>query len=81
MLFRSPQGCDRCYNTGYQGRIAIYELVVIDATLRRMINEDASESDMAGYAHTQTQNIKESAYHLVREGTTSYVEAVRVIQD
>jgi len=76
-----PKGCDKCYNTGYQGRIAIYELVEIDATLRRMINEDASESDMGTYAHTQTQSIKESAYHLVREGTTSYVEAVRVIQD
>ena len=81
MQLYSPQGCEKCYNTGYQGRIAIYELIKVDKTLRRMINDNKSETDMAAYAHTQTQDINESAYDLVRKGITSYVEAVRVIQD
>lgn len=77
----SSRGCDKCYQTGYQGRIAIYELVEMDDRLRTMINNNTSEAEMSAYAHTHCQSIEESAYDLVRQGVTSFIEATRVIQE
>jgi len=51
------KGCARCRNTGYYGRIGIYELLIISDEIRRLIHEDKSEAQ-----------IKVSG---VREGTTS----------
>ena len=76
-----PKGCERCYQTGYSKRIAIYELVEVDAKLRAMINDNASEQQMANYAHTRTKSIQDNAYDLVRRGVTSFTEAMRVIRD
>ena len=36
------RGCAQCNNTGYRGRIAIHEIIAIDAPLRRMISDHAS---------------------------------------
>ena len=77
----APRGCDKCYQTGYQKRIAIYELIEIDDKLRVMINQNASETEMADYTHRKNPSIQESSYDLVRQGVTSFIEATRVIQE
>ena len=33
-----PAGCDECRNTGYMGRAGIYEMLVVDKTIRKLIN-------------------------------------------
>ena len=76
-----PKGCEKCYQTGYSKRIAIYELVEVDAPLRAMINDNASEQQMVNYAHKQTKSIQANAFDLVRNGVTSFTEAMRVIRD
>jgi general secretion pathway protein E/type IV pilus assembly protein PilB len=37
--FRKGRGCDRCRNTGYKGRMGIFEICVLDDEIRRMVNE------------------------------------------
>ncbi len=76
-----PVGCDKCYKTGYSKRTAIYELIEIDAELRRMINDNSPEEKMATYAHKKSQTIVENAYQLARTGMTDLAEVIRVIQE
>ena len=40
--FRKGHGCDRCRNTGYKGRMGIFEICVLDDEIRRMVNEGLS---------------------------------------
>jgi general secretion pathway protein E/type IV pilus assembly protein PilB len=42
--FRKGHGCDRCRNTGYKGRMGIFEVFVLDDEIRRMVNEGLSAS-------------------------------------
>ena len=39
----TPKGCMACGNTGFHGRIAIYELLVIDNAVRNLLHADATE--------------------------------------
>jgi len=48
--FYKSIGCMQCQNIGYQGRLGLYEMVINDDTLRQMIHDGASETDMSAYA-------------------------------
>ena len=41
-VFQYGQGCDYCNNTGYKGRLGIYEILVMDDTLRELVMRQAS---------------------------------------
>ncbi|MBR9825928.1 MAG: type II secretion system ATPase GspE [Alphaproteobacteria bacterium] len=79
-LYR-PKGCSQCKQLGYEGRTGIYELVMVDDTLRRLIHDDARESDMAGHAFDQRKTLFENGVDLVLNGTTSLSEVLRVCRD
>lgn len=74
------QGCEACSQTGYQGRIGVYELIQIDDTIRHMIHSGASEAEMSAYAHQSVPSIQQSALQLVIEGKTCLAEVLRVIR-
>jgi len=71
-------GCVHCGNSGYKGRIGVFEAVRIDETLRRMINEGGDESLIARHAFLNAPNISSAARALVRDGETSAEEAIRI---
>ena len=72
------RGCDACGNSGYRGRIGVFEAVRIDDVIRRMINDDAAEDAIAAYAFARTSTLASAARALVREGVTTPEEAVRI---
>ena len=74
------QGCEACHHTGYQGRLGLYELIVIDDTLRQMIHSDASESELDAYAHQSMPSIHQNGRDLVLQGATTLEEVLRVTQ-
>ncbi|WP_126452301.1 type II secretion system ATPase GspE [Sulfuriflexus mobilis] len=74
-------GCPNCNNIGYRGRIGLYELVIIDETLRGMIHDGASEQEMEQQARKSTQGIREEGRRLVLSGTTSLEDVLRVTHD
>lgn len=76
-----PKGCEKCFNTGYNKRTAVYELVVVDDQMREMINANKSEGEMTAYARTKTPSILESGHELVRQGDTDLAEIIRVVQE
>lgn len=72
------KGCQTCGGKGYSGRIGIYELAKIDGTLRRMIQEGASEQDMEAVAFENNDTLADSGRALVMEGVTTIEEVLRV---
>jgi len=74
-----PTGCGRCNQTGYEGRIGLYELMEVDETLKTMIHEDASESIMSTHAFAHSNTLTQSGFAHVRAGLTSTEEVIRVV--
>jgi general secretion pathway protein E len=76
------QGCAACGHSGYRGRTGIYELLSVDADLRRMIHDAASEEAIRAHAraHGMT-SLREDGARWVADGTTSLEEVLRVTRD
>lgn len=73
------EGCSECNNSGYKGRIAIHEVVVITKKMKILLESRASEDEMRKLAISEgTQMLKDSARDLVLEGITTVDELNRV---
>jgi general secretion pathway protein E len=66
---------------GFRGRTGIYELVLIDDTMRTMIHDGASELDLDRHARTQTPSIREDGRRKVLQGETTIEEVLRVTRE
>jgi general secretion pathway protein E len=76
------QGCEQCHQTGYQGRTGIFELLSVDAAMRELIHNQASEADLKRAALMGgMQLMREDGQRLVNEGVTTLEELVRVTRD
>ena len=71
-------GCPVCHNIGYTGRLALYEIVVMDDALRGMIHDSAREIDMAAHAFKSRRTLLQSGAQHVIAGRTSAEEVLRV---
>lgn len=76
--FWHPQGCERCRHSGYQGRIAIHEVITIDPALRRAIGESQGESAMETLLRQQARSLRQNGLLRVMQGDTSLEEVLRV---
>lgn len=76
---RRGRGCVQCNNTGYKGRIAIHEILVLDKALRTMITNGASTDDLFDYAHGKQgmETLRESATALLKEGKIGIDELLK----
>ena len=74
------KGCMSCGHTGYSGRIAIYEFVLITKEIRKAILSNKTSDELLEIANGQGMiTLKDSCRELILNGITSYREAVRVI--
>jgi type IV pilus assembly protein PilB len=72
-------GCAECGGTGYRGRTAIYEVLVVDAAMRSVLLRDASESAILAQARSQNMTtLRAAALEKARRGETTYEEVMRV---
>ena len=77
-LYRGT-GCTECNESGYKGRIAIHEIVVMTKTMKTLLEKRASEEEMRQLAVKEgTQMLADSAAALVLEGITTIDEMSRV---
>ena len=77
---RRGMGCAQCNNTGYRGRTAIHEILIIDAALRRMISGHATVEEIINYGreHQDMRTLRESGLKLVKEGITTPEELMKI---
>ncbi|MDD2592539.1 MAG: ATPase, T2SS/T4P/T4SS family [Erysipelotrichaceae bacterium] len=74
------KGCSHCNNTGYTGRTAVFEIVLIDANLQRMIANKVGMDAMVDYvAKEKTRMLKDEVMELIEKGTTSVEEGIRIL--
>ncbi|GJL90718.1 type II secretion system ATPase GspE [Hyphococcus sp.] len=73
-------GCGRCNQTGYEGRIGVYELIVVDEKLKRLIHDGANEQDIAGHAFHHAMTLTQSGFRHALAGATSIEEVLRVVR-
>ncbi|MGE8649960.1 MAG: type II secretion system ATPase GspE [Acinetobacter sp.] len=80
---RLPQlhGCERCGNTGFSGRTAIYEIVPVDEHMRRLIHSNAAEYELETYARQQSGSIRDDGLRKVLAGKTTIEEVLRVTNE
>ncbi|MCC5887877.1 MAG: type II/IV secretion system protein [Gammaproteobacteria bacterium] len=72
-------GCHNCHGTGYLGRHAVYELMIITPELRARIADGASAVELASLAQNDGMiPLTTNALSLARQGITSLAEVVRV---
>jgi len=77
-IIYEARGCPACGNSGYKGRIGVFEAVRVDENVRRMINAGGDETAITAYAFRTAQNLRTSVRDLVRDGVTTAEEAVRI---
>ena len=73
-----PVGCPSCNNTGFAGRIGVFEAVRVDETIRRLINDNGDEAIIALHAFLKQPNLSSAARKLVASGQTTPEEAIRI---
>ncbi|MEM7452967.1 MAG: ATPase, T2SS/T4P/T4SS family [Planctomycetota bacterium] len=71
-------GCNSCNNTGYKGRVGLFELMVLDDDLRDLIMEGAATDKMRNVAHKKGMRLlRDSGIEFIFDGTTTAEEVVR----
>jgi len=77
--FRQATGCGTCRGTGYRGRKAVAELLVLNDEIRELIIGRAPIRQLKDAARRAgTRSLRDNALDLVRDGVTSLEEANRV---
>ncbi len=72
-------GCPRCGNTGYRGRIGLFEVMEVDDRVREMVIERYPSHEIEDYAIScGMTTLRDSAIAKVRDGVVSLAEAARV---
>jgi general secretion pathway protein E/type IV pilus assembly protein PilB len=75
--FRKGRGCDKCRDTGYKGRMGIFEIIVLDDEIRRMVNEGISVSELRQRARDLgMRTMREDGIRKVLSGMTTPDEVI-----
>lgn len=77
--FRHGKGCVHCYNTGYRGRVGVFELLEINAEMANALRDNSVRKfNDAAHAHENYRPLGFSALELAMQGTTTFDEVMRV---
>lgn len=80
--FYKAQGCSKCRRTGYSGRLALFELMVINDEIRRMIVDNATIDELESAGMRQgMKTLRQDGVEKAMKGLTSLDEVMRVTQD
>ena len=79
-MIRKACGCPACNHTGYRGRVAVHEILMIDREVRRLITEGAPVEEIKEYAvrNQGMRTLKQAALHYMEIGITSVEEVMKV---
>lgn len=76
-----PVGCAECHGTGYAGRIGVFEVLRMDAVLRKHVLAGASETELREYAlEAGLVTMQDDAFDKIASGETSVGEFRRVLR-
>ncbi|MBX9961629.1 MAG: type IV-A pilus assembly ATPase PilB [Burkholderiales bacterium] len=77
-----PNGCEVCKNTGYKGRVGIYQVMPISEEINRIIMKNGDAIDIADQAQREgIRDLRQSGLLKVRQGLTSLEEVEAVTNE
>jgi type IV pilus assembly protein PilB len=77
---RQKAGCNRCNNTGFKGRIGVYQLLPMTEAVARLAARGATHDEIAGVAREQgMRSLWEDGLEKVAAGVTTFEELARVV--
>jgi len=76
-LYRAGS-CEFCNHTGFAGRLALFELVEMDAELQNLIHEDKGEAELEKAVRKHVPSIRDAGFAQVVHGVTTIEEVLRV---
>jgi general secretion pathway protein E len=80
--FYEGRGCERCANTGFIGRVGIYELMLMNDELRKLTIGKADSGQIRKKAlESGMRSLRDDGWLKVRQGLTTLSEVLRVTQD
>lgn len=75
------KGCDRCRKTGYSGRLGIYELLVMDDSLRDLVTSNPDVTNLRKVCRERgLVTLREDGFQKVQKGMTTVDEILRVTE-
>lgn len=76
----NPDGCDQC-NSGYSGRVGIFEVMEVTPELKQAITKGASVSELESISRKQGMlSLEQSGAMKLKQGITSHAELQRVLR-
>jgi type IV pilus assembly protein PilB len=73
-----PNGCSNCHNTGYRGRVGLFEVMRVDDNIKDLILGRASSQAIKKKAlENGTNTLRQSGLHKIKQGVTSIEEVLR----
>ena len=82
--FYRGKGCPECFDTGYRGRTAVFEIFPLTIKVRRMIAAHATREEIETVLKDPSSHfvsLKDNAIKLVEEGLTTDTEVLRVVYE
>ena len=84
MKFYKGAGCADCFNTGYRGRIGVFEILQITSDIREMIERKCTRAEIehelkkpgSGFV-----SLRANAIRLIHEGVTTIDEVLRITNE
>ena len=79
-VFYHGEGCPMCFGTGYRGRIAVFEILVMDKKIKNAVSFGAKREELAEIIHSNKGFVAlaDNCRRLVLEGVTTLDEAKRI---
>jgi len=78
--YYKPMRCQRCNSTGYKGRIAVHEVLVVDNKIKELVVKRANEPEINEYCvQNGMTTLVGDGIAKFKQGITSYEELVRVL--
>ena len=80
--FYRGRGCDACNNTGYRGRVGIFELMLVDDAVRKLVTQNIDAKTIKQTAVQRGMNtLRADGAHKVLDGVTSIEEVLRATEE
>jgi type IV pilus assembly protein PilB len=79
-VYKKGDGCEQCHHTGYKGRTGLYEAILAEPGLEKVVIQNPSEAEIIAFTKKQDiLNMKQDAVVKILKGITSLEEVGRVI--
>jgi len=78
--FSHGEGCNFCFNTGYEDRIGVYELLLVTQEMKQLLMRRANHDEILELARTQgMRSLRDGGIELVQQDITTISEILRNI--